>query len=307
MLKLHTSSILNGLTDVFKLTRSKLLSPEIDELSTLTIELSKLKTDVGDCMVLLTNLLDECCYKSSEILDEIQFQNTEKTSGFKFIYKGVNKNLNWADIEEIEDIENIQTGTTNKPEQINSATSSKKYNLYKEIQMIHQTPIPAVKFPITPALEMIKPAIQWYIGDTKHKEGLYMCLTDGCYIEVPFPDIIDGTKNNNRAGSIKCKHTDIDKCLANRELLASRYNSEIRNCNFAHHGDKYIKIGSSFRCPELPHFGNHKTLKSDMDIINDSDIRLILMYSISDILLSNIWWQSKKKRDETIHNLDIVG
>ena len=148
----------------------------------------------------------------------------------------------------------------------------------------------------------------WYNGDKKNPPGVYACLSPGFCVRVPFPDIIDATNSYNRTGSIRCKHDTQHECLKIRRDLASRYNSDVRECTFAHKNDKYIKIGTLFRCPNMPHFGTHRTLSKDLDSILDEDIKTMLMYSLSDMLLSSLWYQKKhpsKKTSLVLTDIDV--
>ena len=99
-------------------------------------------------------------------------------------------------------------------------------------------------------------------------------------------------------------NSNIKECCDARTNLASKYNSTVRDCNFAHKGDKYIKLGTSFRSPHKPRFGNHNFLNDDMDSIPDDDIKTILMYALSDVLLSSMWFQ--KQKDDDDHNSNII-
>lgn len=54
-------------------------------------------------------------------------------------------------------------------------------------------------------------------------------------------------------------------------------------------------------------FGNHATLQNDLDVVSNYDIKHMLMYSLSDDLLSMIWYQNKFRNGELIiTNLDVL-
>jgi hypothetical protein len=127
------------------------------------------------------------------------------------------------------------------------------------------------------------------------KAGLYMCITEGFYCQIPFPDVISSTNENYKNKSTKCKYGTYEQCYSRRCDLAQFHKSEIRTCNFAHIGEKYNKLGTMYRCPSLEHFGNHKTLTQDIQNATITDIKHILMNSLSDIMLAAIWYQNNPK------------
>lgn len=163
----------------------------------------------------------------------------------------------------------------------------------QEIKHINNIPIPPIHMPIVTNITDIKPAIYYWTGDTTYPSGLYISIYEGCYIQIPFPNVIDGTKNNTREGSIQCKYKTIKQCVEARKALSAKYQTNIRPCNFAHAGDRYLKIGTNYRCPSNPSLGYHNTFCEDIHKVNMSDIRVMLMYSLSDLLISTIWCQNQ--------------
>lgn len=159
-----------------------------------------------------------------------------------------------------------------------------------------------LRLPIIEDIKSMPPSLWWYNGDKFHKKGIYTSLCDGFYVKVPFPNLVSGSESKIK--TIRCKHRTFDDCKLNRRL--SFKGDETKKCNFVHHGEKFIKLGFWARC-ELERFGNHETLNQDLDIITNFDIKHILMYSLSDILLSLLWYQNKFKnsKDLLLSGLDI--
>lgn len=154
---------------------------------------------------------------------------------------------------------------------------------YKHIEVANI----GINLPIVTKLEDMKPAFVWYEPEKK----IYMCLASGFYAEVPFPDSTDISTGGDRTGTVPCKHGDAEKCLKQREYAASKYNSTVRACNFAHFGDILTKVGIPARCPNLPRLGQHSTLKHDIKKVVPYDIRTVLLYGLSDTLLGLMWHQ----------------
>ena len=149
-------------------------------------------------------------------------------------------------------------------------------------------------------LEDLSPAFAWYNGDKKHKQGIYIRLPENMFIRIPFPDIIDSTQHYTRSKTIKCKYESEKQCIENRKFLAGKYNTEMRECLFAHYGDTYTKVGTNFRCPANPRFGNHHYLKKDIEMIKADDIKPVLMYALSDLLTCFIWNDFHHQTDKII-------
>ena len=151
----------------------------------------------------------------------------------------------------------------------------------------------------------MKPSFNWYNGDSKNPPGIYTCLSTGFNVHVPLPNVIDSTKKYDRSKTIRCKNVSSDECLLVRTELAERFNSSVRSCNFAHSGDSIIKIGTSFRCPNNIRFGNYDYLSNDLSNATEFDIKTILSYSLSDSLLSAIWFQHNDHIQSTFINIDV--
>lgn len=278
---------------------------------------------------LSTKYAHECLHKATNIRKRINIiDNCEGSSYDKFkacvkLYDGIQ----WSDIQEQSDIRDklltdvdakIERKSTKKLTAKNSSNKksedrqhiSQPTYMYKTMSDVYDKPLGFEwKVPIINKLSELPSSLYWYKGGSSNPPGLYMCITRGFYTQVPFPNVIDATQNFNRTGSIKCKYNTIEDCLSFRRSLASKYNSDVRECNFAHAGDQYIKLGTTFRCPHKPRFGNHNHLTEDINNVSDSDIKTMLMYSLSDILLSSIWFQRTKTGDEKsnmiLSNIDI--
>lgn len=286
------------------------LEKQKQDLTDMTISLKELSNELKSWNTLIDNLHTECESKLEDIADDIEFKKggenivstTNSTSNFKFVALSSGR-MRWADLSDEFDIrERVIENVNNTINELSNQISN-----VKELNNINGVSVGTLKLPIINKIEDIPPAIYWFNGDKKYKEGMYISLDKDCYIEIPFPNTIDGTKNSIRTSSIKCKYGTIDNCLNVRELYAQRYRSEVRKCNFAHKGDNYVKIGTIFRCPNIPGFGNYEAFSDDLKNITMDDIRILWMYSISDILLTKIWWQNNTsdKNIKVINDLDI--
>ena len=133
-----------------------------------------------------------------------------------------------------------------------------------------------------------------------------MCLPNNNIVHIPFPDILDNSKDYDRKNSVRCKYSDKNECTIQRNKMAKLHNSTVRNCNFSHNGEKVIKIGTPSRCPSVPNFGNPKTISKDIDYVNISDIKNMLLYGLNDIIIASIWLQNANISNQQFTNLDIA-
>jgi hypothetical protein len=145
-------------------------------------------------------------------------------------------------------------------------------------------------------LDQIPPMFCYYENpdDKVNKPGLYCSIIPGVQIRIPFPTIIDSTKEYGRGSSIRCKYKSKDTCNEQRNKMAKYHNSGIRLCNFAHTGEKIIKIGYPSRCSIIPRFGDCSTLINDIKTVKMPDIKNILLYGLNDIATSAIWLDCNK-------------
>jgi hypothetical protein len=146
-----------------------------------------------------------------------------------------------------------------------------------------------IDIPIVTSLGNIPCMFNWYVGDDQHEAGIYISISPELIVQVPFPDLICKNSKNFKHKSVPCKYKTLENCQAKQAEYSKMYNTIVRQCNFVHIGESFIKIGSDFRCPNLPSFGAHDSLQKDMTNIHLSDIKTILMNSTSDLLLIKLW------------------
>lgn len=163
-----------------------------------------------------------------------------------------------------------------------------------------------INLPIVKNLKDMAPVFNWYNGDNFYKKGIYICLTPGFYSKVPFPNLFSTSHPNFKNNSIPCKFETLEACIAHKKKISEIYNSDLRDCKYVHKKEKFSKIGSFYRCSRES-FGNHESLNTDLNFINVTDIKRILMYSLSDSLLSILWYQNKfKNGDLILNNIDTL-
>jgi hypothetical protein len=184
---------------------------------------------------------------------------------------------------------------------------TKPTTLYKAIQQIDEKDISPnqINIPIIHNLCDMTPMFYWYDGDYYHKQGIYTCIADGFYIKVPFPSTISTSDKNFKMNSIPCKYETKEFCLKNKKYISEIYKTDVRECSYVHKKEKFEKIGSIYKC-SIENFGNYDRLINDLNYIGMPDIKRLLMYSLSDILLASIWYQNQFNDGElVISNLDI--
>lgn len=272
--------------------------------------LGQMNGKLEELLDLTDKFAHECLTKATEIRTNVDINNKYKDNPERMFHahKEIYSEMSWADITENEDeTQRVLNSIENKVTQKNKISEyAHTPIMYKNISNLYNHDLcTKFKIPIITSLNEMPSSLYWYNGDQTNPEGIYICLSRGFYVQVPFPNVVDGTKDFSRTRSIKCKYNTEDECCKIRKDLASKYNSDIRECNFAHKGDQYIKIGTSFRCPNMPRFGNHIWLNNDLNDLPDYDVKMLLMYSLSDILLTSMWFQKQKNNGMVLTNIDI--
>lgn len=163
----------------------------------------------------------------------------------------------------------------------------------------------SLNVPVVKDLKTLPPIFHWYDGDQFNKKGIYICMSKGFYCRVPFPNMMSSTDQNFKVNSIPCKHNTREACNERKVKIASIYGSDLRECSYVHKRERFTKIGSFYRC-NRESFGNYDSLNEDMSYVNTNDIKRILMHSLSDALLSTLWYQNKfKDGNLMLNNLEI--
>jgi hypothetical protein len=279
-------------------------------------KLESYSTYLGQMNDKLESILDltdkyahECINTATDIRKNIDINDRYKDDPSRMFlaHKELYKGMSWADITEIEEEKEIVIDTIDemvkKPD--NNHDFKHTSIMYKDLSTIYGVNLGfECSIPIINKLNEMPSAMYWYEGDKKNPQGVYTCLSRKFYTQVPLPNVIDGTKDFNRTRSIKCKYNTLAECMVVSQDLASKYSSDVRECKFAHLGDKYFKIGSAFRCPNMPRFGNHAFLESDLENLPDYDIKMMLMYSLSDMLLGSLWFQKQNNNNMILTNID---
>lgn len=275
------------------------------KLESYSTYLSEMNEKLEHILNISNKYVNECLDKATEIREYVDLNDKYKHDKFPIfsITKELNKNIIWADVVELEDKKNNLLHDVKKITEDKTEYNQKNI-MYKNIENEYKYINFKYQIPIINRLDEIPQSLYWYKGDKDNPKGIYTSLSPGFYVQVPFPDVIDGTKDFNRICSIKCKYNTIDECLKIRQDLSNKFNSDIRVCNFAHKGENYTKIGTSFRCPNIPRFGNHNFLNTDLENLPHNDMKMLLMYSLSDMMLSSMWFQKKQLPNMVLTKID---
>lgn len=139
-------------------------------------------------------------------------------------------------------------------------------------------------------LEQIPPSIYQYDGDDHNPRGLYICIAPQVYVQLPFMRVMNENSERHR----------MDKCSRENDCT-NPY------CPNAHPGAPYFRIGYSDRCPKLPTIGNVETLHKDIKEVEISDIRSLMMHTMSDLAAIYYWFQERTETsdDRVLFDLDI--
>jgi hypothetical protein len=125
---------------------------------------------------------------------------------------------------------------------------------------------------------------------------LYFSPCAGVTVRVPQMVVRDGSIDFTRARSVRCKHGTLRECAMLRGY---------RECNFAHVGEKYVRIGYPTRCTTCPTIGNAETLCKDVVNISKKDMLVILAHGLSDVMVALAWY-SAHPTQENIDDIDVV-
>jgi hypothetical protein len=162
----------------------------------------------------------------------------------------------------------------------------------------------SIKVPTCSDIKNIPSSMYYYKGDAENPSGLYMNILNNNIVKIPFPEIIDSKNSYDRTHSIRCKYSKKSDCDNQRNKMAKLYNSTLRLCNFAHEGDKIVKIGYPSRCPSVPDFGNLTTISTDIKKVTITDVQNMLMYGLNDIISSVIWLDYNSIKDQNMNALE---
>lgn len=146
-----------------------------------------------------------------------------------------------------------------------------------------------IVLPIIETLSNIPPSIYYYMGDENYDKGVYMRISNNTIAAIPDKlDVI--TENSDIRQTTKCKNGK---------------NCDMWHCTFQHPGGEYRKIGHKSRCASVPKFSNYDTFSKDISIVTYDDIRMCLLYSLSDIFCSSIWCQRSGNNNVILTDLQI--
>lgn len=250
---------------------------------------------------LLGNLKEECKDKAFEIRSELSLDlDKDKKNKFTFVFRG-KTGMTWGEMDELETQRNLLMDKSKELEKDLKKSGDPSKEKYKKLTVLDGVELPKeIKVKMVSRLESLPTAFGWYNGDKKHREGIYIRLPKNMFVRVPFPNVIDGTKNYNRSKTIRCKHVTEQQCYDNRKFMADQHGTSVRDCFFAHKGDTYSKVGTNFRCPAIPRIGNHRYLTLDLNDAKSDDIKPLLMNSLSDLLVCYLWNNQQHADDKMI-------
>jgi hypothetical protein len=242
----------------------------------------------------LENTLSDCQYFIKEIEDDLSCKPPTED----FVYQTNKGMLSYIGRDQI-----IKEKKKYKP---------KKKKSEPPILKMERVLIPEIgyymKLPKITALDHIPPMFYYYDNpdDKKNKSGIYCSLIPGIQILVPFPTIVDSTKEYGRSCSIKCKYHSRVLCNDQRNKMAKHHDSSLRICNFAHSGEKIVKIGYPSRCSTIPRFGDSASLTTDVKTITFPDIKNILLYGLNDLISSAVWFECNRITNAVYTDIDYV-
>ena len=200
----------------------------------------------------------------------------------------------WADdFERIEEMTKLKDSIWNFDKSMHF--KHKEINNYRNTNLGFKFKIPTVH-----SLDHIPESMYYY--DNKEDSGIYICITKGTYVRIPLPDVSISALPESVQ---RCKYTSQEDCIngskSSNEIL-ERLRSKTK-CNKVHTGGTYVKTKFPGRCDGFPEFGNRKTLHADWKKVPAQDVKMMLMYSLSDLLLAACWLQ-QSNTEAVMKNVD---
>lgn len=281
-----TNNIVSSFNEVFKITNTIISQDEesyeyLNNLKQVSDNLYNLKSILSNFDKLLGNIKHEFDNRYDEIKNSIEIDKSEN----KIITKP-NGNLYYP-LSKINIID-LMRKKQNKPE---LKTERIKLNING-----NKLTVPKIS-----SFKKIPECLYWVDNPELGKKGLYIRLIGNVFYQIPLPNVLN---ENDKSKTIKCKYETKERCYNNRKTLAQKHGSYIRDCTFAHIGEQYNKISIPSKCNKIPNIGNPITLKNDLTYLLKEDINILLMYGLSDLLVSALWWE-KLDIDESIINDNI--
>lgn len=194
-------------------------------------------------------------------LDKINTPRKNEVNTSKFVSQ---KPISSLILQNIEDIENRK----------------KSDNTYVPINFNIPELSYTIKLNKVKSLKDIPSMFYYYEGDKKNPPGVYCSFRD-TYMKIPFPEIIDSTKDQSRVRSIRCKYNTKEMC----EQMSQKYNYKNKMCYYAHTGEKITKIGYNSRC-SIANFGNPSDFERNIKYVGLNDVKSLLLYGLNDVFIS---------------------
>jgi len=267
------------LNNIVNTSKSIIVNGSTSEILEMSNFLEKLKISMKFYDTLIKNLAFELAV---DIVEEDEFHFIEKTNTGIMVTKLFEPvNLNEKKETEKEKEKEIEIEVPRKI----------------IIKKLYDIDIPKTSFTVSKKLNTLSPVITYYEGDCKNKAGLYACIGEKIIVKVPLSSTSDIT---NRLYNIRCRNETRVECDN-----IHKKNSDARICSFIHKGEKYIKMPSTMKCQGMPSFGKLDTLERDIKNIDIRDIKTIIFYAISDLLLIHIWASNTPHNSIIFDNIDV--
>jgi hypothetical protein len=281
----YIDNVINDLTrDIQKLSKSEDITIDnMNKLKHATLHINFLVSAVkrhAAALDALSEIQKKITTKYKSSLDELLDCKSEK----------------WADIAEFEDLKSeilsdsmsecgdahtVMKIQKNK-DSLDTASSLMEYlPQHLDIEGIYTYEQAGAKWrlPKIRDINNIPPMFYYFEGDALHKRGVYFSPSPGIFVEVPHIKVIPENISNSKHRTAPCK---------------GGLECPNHECTYAHPGTPYMKVGISARCPKHPGFGDKDNYASDIKQIYETDARLLLLYSITDLFPLVAWMQQCK-------------
>lgn len=287
----------------------------IKQLELYEAKMSKLITEMEDTLTIARKLQKEALHRIPEMKEDVRLMELKEHEEKYDAPSSCSAPRTWGNpnpwvtpsTSNKDKGKEVQTpiGVPHQKDTVVAKLGSDFGTVYKTLNLAGLT----FTLPVVQQLSDLRPSFAWNEGHDGSKPGIYTSLDANFYVEVPLSNVNDHTMGPSAWDStIPCKYLDFETCQSRRQFLSNKYSTPMKECRFAHYGQKLNRITLSARCPAMPSLGSLDTLKYDLKKLAPKDMRSVLLYGLSDALTGAIWHQHANLRDEDpliMENLDV--
>lgn len=98
---------------------------------------------------------------------------------------------------------------------------------------------------------------------------------------------------------VNMPHTiSMHEAVKNKTIVCRNSRCTYQNCRFLHPGQSIVKVSTSSKSSNVEDLGKISSIKTDITKLDLLDIKMLLTYGISDLMLVVMWLQNKQNSDK---------